>query len=82
MEKQILTLIEEKKFSKLRSLLTDMNPADIALILEEAEEKDLPVVFRILPKELAAELFSYLESDMQQILIEKLSDTELKAVFD
>ena len=81
MEKQILSLIEEKKFTKLRSLLIDMNPADIAVILEEAEEKDLPVVFRILPKELAAELFSYLESDMQQFLIEKLSDTELKQVF-
>lgn len=82
MEKQILSLIEEKKFTKLRSLLIDMNPADIAVILEEVEEKDLPVVFRILPKELAAELFSYLESDMQQFLIEKLSDTELKQVFD
>ncbi len=82
MEKQILALIEEKKFAKLRQLLIDMNPADIALILEEANEKDLPVVFRILPKELAAELFSYLESDMQQFLIEKLSDTELKQVFD
>ena len=82
MEKQILALIEEKKFQKLRQLLVEMNPADIALILEEADEKDLPVVFRILPKELAAELFSYMESDMQQFLVEKLSDTELKAVFD
>ena len=82
MEKQILTLIEEKKFQNLRQLLVDMEPADIALVLEEADEKDLPIVFRILPKELAAELFSYLESDMQQFLIEKLSDTELKQVFD
>ncbi len=82
MEKTILTLIEEKKFTKLRELLVEMNPADIALVLEEAEEKDLPVVFRILPKELAAELFSYMESDMQQFLVEKLSDTELKEVFD
>ena len=82
MEKQILALIEEKKFQKLRQLLVEMNPADIALILEEADENDLPVVFRILPKELAAELFSYMESDMQHFLVEKLSDTELKAVFD
>ena len=82
MEKQILKLIEEKKFTKLRQLLIEMNPADIALILEEVEEKDLPVVFRILPKELAADLFSYMESDMQQFLVEKLSDTELKEVFD
>ena len=82
MQELILELIEQKKFSKLRSILDDMNPADIALILEEAEEKDLPVVFRILPKELAAEVFSYLESDMQQFLIEKFSDTELKTVLD
>ena len=59
-----------------------MEPADIAIILEEVEEKDLPVVFRILPKVLAAEVFSYFESDMQQFLVEKLSDTELKQVFD
>jgi magnesium transporter len=82
MQEIILELIEEKKFSKLRSMLDNMNPADIALILEEAEEKDLPVVFRILPKELAAEVFSYMESDMQQFLIEKFSDTELKTVLD
>lgn len=82
MQEIILELIEEKKFSKLRSMLDNMNPADIALILEEADEKDLPVVFRILPKELAAEVFSYMESDMQQFLIEKFSDTELKTVLD
>ncbi len=82
MENTILELIEEKKFTKLRQLLVEMEPADIALILEEAEEKDLPVVFRILPKVLAAEVFSYFEPEMQQFLIEKLSDTELKQVFD
>ena len=82
MQELILELIEEKKFSKLRSILDDMNPADIALVLEEANEKDLLLVFRILPKELAAEVFSYMESDMQQFLIEKFSDTELKTVLD
>ena len=70
MQQMILDLIEEKKFSKLRSLLDSMNPADIATILVEVDEKDLPIVFRILPKELAAEVFSYLESDMQQFLID------------
>ena len=82
MQQMILDLIEEKKFSKLRSLLDSMHPADIATILVEVDGKDLPIVFRILPKELAAEVFSYLESDMQQFLIEKLSDTELKIVLD
>ena len=82
MENSILALIEEKKFTKLRQLLVEMEPADIALILEETQENDLPIVFRILPKVLAAEVFSYFEPEMQQCLIEKLSDTELKAVFD
>ncbi|MBE6777201.1 MAG: magnesium transporter [Ruminococcaceae bacterium] len=82
MQEQILSLIVDRKFQKLKQLLVEMNPTDIALILEEAEEKDLPVVFRILPKEQAAEVFSYFETDMQQFLIEKLSDTELKEVFD
>ncbi len=82
MQEIILELIENRKFSKLRSMLDNMNPADIALVLEDANEKDLPLVFRILAKELAAEVFSYMESDMQQFLIEKFSDSELKTVLD
>ena len=82
MEKQILSLIEEKKYTRLRECLEELNPADIALILEEAELKDLPVVFRILPKELAAETFVEMDTDLQELLIVKFSDAELKAVFD
>ena len=82
MENQILSLIENKIFSKLRQTLSELNPADIALILEEAEKHDLPLVFRILPKELAAEVFVEMESDMQQHLIESFSDAELKGVMD
>ena len=82
MEKQILSLIEEKKYTRLRECLEELNPADIALILEEAELKDLPVVFRILPKELAAEVFVEMDRDLQQHLIESFSNTELKDVLD
>ena len=82
MEKQILSLIEEKKYTRLRECLEELNPADIALILEEAELKDLPVVFRILPKELAAEVFVEMDRDLQQHLIESFSNTELKDVID
>lgn len=82
MENEILTLIEEKKYTKLRSTLSEMNPADIALILEEVPERELSVVFRILPKELAAEVFTYMESDMQRLLIEAFSDVELREVMD
>ena len=82
MEKQVLSLIEEKKYTRLRECLEELNPADIAMILEEAELKDLPVVFRILPKELAAEVFVEMDRDLQQHLIESFSNTELKDVID
>ncbi len=82
MESRVLELITGKEYARLRSLLSEMNPADIAFILEEAPEKELPVVFRILPKELAAEVFAYMESDMQQQLIEVFSDAELREVLD
>ncbi len=83
MKEQIYQLIEEKRFQKLRSILSEMNPADIAQILEETPSKEqLPVIFRVLPKELAAETFVEMESDLQQLLIEAFSDAELKQVLD
>ncbi len=82
MEKEILTLISEKKFTRLRQVLSPLNPTDISSLLEEVEHKDLPLVFRILPKELAAEVFVEMDSDMQQLLIESFSDSELKDVMD
>ena len=82
MTEEIFELIEGKKYARLRELLSDMNPADIAQILEEVPEKELPVIFRILPKELAAEVFVEMDSDMQQLLIEAFSDTELREVMD
>ena len=82
MTEEIFELIEGKKYARLRELLSDMNPADIAQILEEVPEKELPVIFRILPKELAAEVFVEMDSEMQQLLIEAFSDTELREVMD
>jgi len=79
---EILELIAEKKYTRLRTLLSEMNPADIAEIFDEANKKDIPIIFRILPKELAAEVFAYLETDKQQLLIEALSDNELRDVMD
>lgn len=82
MEEKILELIEGKKFGLLKQLLSEIQPADLALIFEEVSERDLPVVFRILPKELAAEVFVEMESDMQKLLIEAFSDKELREVMD
>ncbi len=82
MENEIFALIEGKDYIKLRKQLSEMNPADIAQILDEIPEKELPVVFRILPKELAAEAFVEMDSDMQRLLIEVFSDKELREVLD
>lgn len=82
MEEQIIEMIEGKKFGLLKETLSQMNPADLAPIFEEIAEKDIPVIFRILPKELAAEVFVEMDSDMQQFLIEAFSDKELREVMD
>ena len=77
-----LLLLEEKKFAALKNFLTELNPADIALFMEEIPKESLTVVFRILPKDMAAETFSFMESDLQELLIHSFSDSELKAVID
>lgn len=77
---QALELLEQKKYAALRSLLSDAEPADIAEFYEQVSRNQYAIVFRILPKELAAEVFVELDSDLQQILIESFSDTELKEV--
>ena len=82
LQEEMLKLIESKNFHKLKQILSEINPADIALFLEEIEEKDLPVVFRILPKELAAEVFVEMQSDSQEFLITKFNDKELKNMLD
>jgi len=77
---EILSLVGEGKLSSLRPLLSEMNPADLAEIMDELKENELPLVYRILPKELASEVFSYMEPDLQELLIRSFSDRELAAV--
>ena len=77
-----ILLLEEKKFGALKNFLTELNPADLALFMEEIPKESLTVVFRILSKDIAAETFSFMESDLQELLIHNFSDSELKAVID
>ena len=79
---QIQELIESKQYARLRDLLLPLEPADIALLLEESGEDRMPLLYRLLPKELAAEVFVELESDSQEMLINGFSNTELKEVLD
>lgn len=81
--KALLELAESRQFRQLKQELKTMNEVDIASFLEELAPELMLVVFRLLPKELAAEVFAYLEdSDDQQRLINALSDRELREVLD
>lgn len=77
-----LELIENKKFAELKSLLEEENPADINDIFEELNDQQSILVYRLLPKELAAEVFVEMDSDKQEYLINAFSDSQLKDVFD
>ncbi|HPD89647.1 MAG TPA: magnesium transporter [Oscillospiraceae bacterium] len=79
-ESTILSLLENKRFSSLKDVFITMNPSDIAAVFEELPEEPLPLLFRLLPKELAAETFAEMESDHQELLIKGFSDFELKEV--
>ena len=78
----IKVLLEEKKYSTLRDILTTMKPFDIAAVFEELQDEKTPILFRILPKELAAEPFVEMDEDTQEFLIHGFSDNELKEVVD
>ena len=75
-------LLERKQYAALRDLLLPMEAADIALLMEDLGESRTPLVFRLLPKELAAEVFVELESDAQELLLQGFSSAELKEVLD
>ncbi len=81
-EKALATMLEEKKYATLRDILVTMNPADIAALLSGLQESKIPLVFRLLPKELAAETFVEMDVDSQELLIRGFSDNELKEVLD
>lgn len=74
---------ETRKFADLRILLLDMEPADIALYMEDnLDEKEQIMFFRLLPKELASDVFVEIDTDTQERLIKAFTDKELKAVID
>ena len=87
MIEKLTELLEQKNYAQLKSEFMEMNPADAASFMEEmfeerAEEKELIILFRLMPKDLAADCFAFLESDMQQLLISYFTDLELKEVLE
>ena len=81
-EKAIKTMLDDKKYSTARDLLDTMNPADIAALIVRLEDQKIPLLFRLLPKEKAAETFVEMEIEDQELLIRGFSDNELKEVLD
>lgn len=81
-ETTLQKLLEEKKYATLRDILITMNPSDIASVFSELEEERLPLLYRLLPKELAADTFVEMEPEAQELLIRGFSDSELKEVID
>ena len=81
-EKAVLRMMEDKKYATLRDILVTMNPSDVAGLFDGLEEKQIPLMYRLLPKELAAETFVEMEPEAQELLIRSFSDNELKEVLD
>ena len=79
----IIMLLADRNYAVLKPLLSSMNAIDLAKVFEETEnDTDLLILFRILPKDLAAATFVEMDSDTKEQLIHKLSDRELRAVMD
>ena len=81
-QKAILQMLEDKKYATLRDILSTMNPFDVAGLFNDLEEKQIPLMFRLLPKEQAAETFVEMDTEAQELLIRGFSDNELKEVLD
>lgn len=75
-------LLDEKKYKTLKDILSTMNAYDIAVLLEDMHDSKIQLLFRMLPKELAADVFVEMDDDTQEFLIKGFSDSELKAVVD
>lgn len=78
----ILELLESRQYKELKAELENMHPVDIAEMMEEFDEKQVLLIFRLLGKDEAAETFTEMNSDMQETLINALTDSEIKEVMD
>lgn len=82
MKQEIIQLLEAKDYKSIRDYINALNSANIAEILEELDETNLLLVFRLLTKDHAVETFAYLSNETQQLLISKITDTEIKHLVD
>jgi magnesium transporter len=78
----ILSYLENNQLAKLKEVLIEENPVDIAELFEDLPKDQCLKLFRILPKDLAAETFSYLSSEKQQEIVENITDEEIKHIIN
>ncbi len=72
--------LSEKKYAEVKNLLSELNAVDIAEIAYEIEDDRLPIIYRLLPKELAADVFVEMDTEQQELLLRKFSDKEIKEI--
>ncbi|MBY6988605.1 magnesium transporter, partial [Clostridium botulinum] len=78
---RILELINGKKYSEAREELLKLNSVDIATLLEEVDnKKNMLVLFRLLPKDIEIDVFSYMSNDMQQYIIQSITHEEMTTI--
>lgn len=83
MNRQIFErLLFDKQYKAIKSIFDTLEAVDIAELFPELSEKDMVILFRLIPKERAAEVFTYLEQEEEEVLLLALSDTEIKGIMD
>lgn len=79
----LLELVNERKYAEARTIILEQNVVDLAEAIEEVEDNaNVLLIFRLMPKEMSAEVFAYLESDVQQRVVEGITDRELGHIMD
>ena len=82
MLERVKELSSLKNYIELKKYLTSLDPADIAIFISELSAEEFVIVYRLLPKDIAAEVFVELDSDLEEKLINLFTDKELKEVLD
>ncbi|AYF53373.1 magnesium transporter [Clostridium botulinum C] len=82
MKELILNLINKNSYAEARNYLSKMNVVDIAEFMENLDNQKLLIVFRILPKDMASDVFSYISNELQQYIIESITDKEIKNIIE
>lgn len=81
-QEELLKLVEEKEYRELQKEISELNEVDIASFLDELNAEKTLIVFRMLPKELAADVFACLEVEQQEHIIESINDKELSRIIE